>query len=69
MNLECEDICGLCSNPGADKIPHPCYWPTEQRPRTELVHAECERAECERAFEEYRSQVGEDGIKKFLRSI
>lgn len=44
-----DDICGLCGLPGADKIPHPIYWPQEQRPDTDLVHDECERAECERA--------------------
>lgn len=64
-----EDICGLCGLPGADKIHHPCYWPTEQHPETELVHSKCETEECERAFKEYRSQVGENGIKDFLGSI
>ena len=36
------DVCGLCGEPGADKIPHPHYWPTETRPDTEFVHATCE---------------------------
>jgi hypothetical protein len=44
-----EDICGLCGQPGADKIPHPCYWPGERRPDGPLVHAECEAEECRRA--------------------
>jgi hypothetical protein len=26
------DICGLCGEPGADKIPHSVYWPGEQGP-------------------------------------
>ncbi len=46
-----DDICGLCGQPGADKIPHPVYWPGEQRPDTDLVHAECEDAETHRACE------------------
>lgn len=44
-----EDICGLCGLHGADKIPQPVYWPGEQRPDTNLVHAECEEEECRRA--------------------
>lgn len=44
-----QDICGLCGEPGADKFPHWEYWPGEQRPGTELVHAECEAEECRRA--------------------
>lgn len=44
------DICGLCGKPGADKIPHPIYWPGEQQPNTPHVHAECESEETERAF-------------------
>lgn len=48
-NSEPDDICGLCGLPGADKIPHPVYWPQERRPDTDLVHAECEQEECERA--------------------
>ncbi len=67
--MEEEDICGLCGEGGADKLPHPCYWPTEQRPGTKLVHTECENDECERAFNEYHEQVGDDGIKRFLRTI
>lgn len=47
--MEGEDICGLCGLPGADKIPHPIYWPDERKPGTDLVHAECETAECARA--------------------
>lgn len=41
-----DDICGLCGEPGADKIPHPIRWPRERRPDTDLVHAECERQAC-----------------------
>ena len=48
-----DDICGLCGQPGADKMAlwtgNGIYWPGEERPETELVHAECEHAETERA--------------------
>jgi hypothetical protein len=46
---EADDICGLCGEPGADKEPHPLYWPGERRPDTALVHAECEHQEQGRA--------------------
>ena len=46
----CEEaICGLCGEHGADKVPHTNYWPGEQRPDSEYVHAECEQEECRRA--------------------
>ena len=60
-----DDICGLCGKPGADKIPHPVYWPGEQRPDTELIHAECEDAECKRAH----SRLTDREREAFLRSI
>jgi hypothetical protein len=44
-----EDICGLCGQPGADKIPCPEHWPGERIPDSEFVHAECEDEECRRA--------------------
>lgn len=47
------DLCGLCGQPGADKMAlwtgGGIYWPGEERPDTEFVHAECERRETERA--------------------
>jgi hypothetical protein len=67
MSEEQENICGLCGESGADKIPHPIHWPTEAVPNTNLVHTSCEWAECRRAFLEYRSRVGPDGIQEFLR--
>ena len=44
-----DDICGLCGQPGADKVPHPVHWPDEEIPDTEFVHAFCEEEECARA--------------------
>ena len=60
-----DDICGLCGEPGADKIPHPCYWPGEQRPDTPLVHAECEHEECRRAH----SLLSERQIRDVLDAV
>jgi len=46
----CADaLCGLCGEPGADKVPHPVYWPGERRPGGAWVHAVCEDEECRRA--------------------
>ena len=60
-----DDICGLCGELGADKIPHPVYWPGERRPDTEIVYAECEDEECKRAHAELSPEERE----AFLRSI
>ena len=49
INATCEDICGLCGGPGADKLAHPIHWPGEQVPDGPMVHSECEDAECRRA--------------------
>lgn len=53
---EDEDVCGLCYEPGADKMAlwtgGGVYWPGERRSETEFVHAECEREETERAHSE-----------------
>jgi len=46
------DICGLCGEPGADKIACPNHWPGEQTSHTGFVHAECENDEQIRAFNE-----------------
>lgn len=48
---EDEDICGLCGQPGADKVPRPILWPDERVPNTAFVHADCEAEECARASE------------------
>lgn len=50
MNEQDEDICGLCGEPGADKMHHPMHWPGERIPETKYVHRSCEEEECRRAF-------------------
>lgn len=65
MNNDNDDICGLCGLPGADKIPHPVYWPGEQRPDTEYVHSECEEEECQRACDELTEKERNDFLKLF----
>ena len=60
-----EDICGLCGEPGADKIAHPVYWPGEMRPVGLLVHAECEDAECGRAH----AALSDEQREAFLRGL
>lgn len=65
---ENDDICGLCGQPGADKMAlwtgDGIYWPGERIPETELVHADCEREETERAHaaltQEQRNVVLQD---------
>lgn len=48
-----DDICGLCGEPGADKMAlwtgGGIYWPGETVPDTEFVHQECEQEETARA--------------------
>ncbi len=50
------DICGLCGEPGADKMAIKTgggvYWPGEVVPDTDMVHQECEREETQRAFDQ-----------------
>ena len=58
-----EDICGLCGGPGADKIPHPVYWPGERRPTSKYVHAECEDGECGRAHAALTDKEREEFLK------
>lgn len=60
-----EDICGLCGEPGADKIPHPVRWPDERIPDTDYVHASCESDECARAH----ANLSDSQRIKFLDSI
>ncbi len=47
--LDADDVCGLCGERGADKIPAPRQWPGEREPDSRLVHDYCETAECSRA--------------------
>lgn len=58
-----EDICGLCGESGADKIPHPIHWPGEKEPETDFVHAECEDQECKRAHSELSDQQRQEFLK------
>lgn len=60
-----QDICGLCGEPGADKVAHPIHWPGECVPDGPLVHAECEVEECRRAHAALSDKQRED----FLRSL
>jgi len=60
-----DDICGLCGEPGADKMAHPMHWPGEQIPDGPLVHSECEAEECRRAHAELTPAQRE----AFLRTI
>lgn len=64
-----EDICGLCGEPGADKMAlwtgGGKYWPGETMPDTEMVHQECEQEETERAW----SILTQDERNAFLRKI
>jgi hypothetical protein len=62
---EAEDICGLCGEPGADKIPHPIHWPGERVPDGPLVHAQCESDECARAH----SLLSDKFRRDFLRNL
>jgi hypothetical protein len=65
MDDEKQDICGLCGQPGADKIPHHVHWPGEQLPNTQYVHALCEEVECRRAH----AALTWKEIQTFLNSI
>lgn len=60
-----EDICGLCGESGADKIPHPIHWPGETIPDGEFVHATCEQEECARAH----AALSDEQRRSFLRDL
>ena len=62
---EDEDICGLCGEPGADKIAHPNHWPGERVPDGELVHASCEDEECRRAH----AALSDEQRRQFLGTL
>jgi len=59
------DICGLCGNPGADKMAHPIHWPGEKIPDSPLVHSKCEEEECCRAH----YLLTDEQRKEFLKGI
>lgn len=60
-----EEVCGLCGHPGADKVPHPVYWPGEKVPHSKYVHAACEEEESARAM----SRMTLDERRAFLQSL
>ena len=64
-----EDICGICGQPGADKMAlwtgGGKYWPGEFIPESELVHSECEKSEQQRAF----YSLTEEERRRYLNSI
>ena len=64
-----EDICGLCGEPGADKMATwtggGVYWPGEEIPDSEFVHDECEREERARAH----SLLSTEEIRAILRGL
>ena len=71
MSEKDDDICGLCGEPGADKMAlwtgGGVYWLGETVPETELVHAECEQEETKRAHAEL-SQPQRDAVLRGITS-
>lgn len=75
MMDDSDDICGLCGQPGADKMAlwtgGSVYWPGETVPETEMVHQECEQEETRRAHaaltQAQREQFLDDVIKSACR--
>ena len=69
MSSEDEDICGLCGEPGADKMAMwtggGVYWPGETVPDAEFVHQECEQEETRRAH----ALLSQDERDAVLRGI
>lgn len=64
----CADaLCGLCGEPGADKVPHPVYWPGERRPGGVWVHAACEDEECYRAHAALSDEERERFLSRMRR--
>ena len=65
-----DDICGICGQPGADKMAlwtgGGVYWPGEFRPDTELVHQYCEQAETARAHAAL-TQEQRDAVLRSIR--
>ena len=68
---EDEDICGLCGEPGADKMAlwtgGGVYWPGERRSETQFVHSECESEETERAYRALSREEIEDALRSVWR--
>lgn len=72
-----DDLCGLCGEPGADKMAKwtggAIYWPGEERPDTEMVHSDCENEECRRAHAQLsqpqRDRVIDDAAKYGMNPV
>ena len=68
---EANDICGLCGEPGADKMAlwtgGGLYWPGETIPETELVHESCEVEETRRAHAAL-TQSERDAVLQAIRN-
>jgi hypothetical protein len=62
-----KDQCGLCGMGGADKVPHPVYLPGEERPETDLVHAECEGQETLRAFDALNPKERDNFLNQIVK--
>lgn len=66
---EDQDICGLCGEPGADKMARwtggGVYWPGEEPSASEFVHAYCEHEEQRRAH----AELSQDQRDEVLRGI
>lgn len=66
---ESQDICGLCGEPGADKMAAwtggGVLWPGEQMPDTQFVHSKCEHNERGRAH----ALLSDDERRRCLASI
>lgn len=71
MTQDNEDICGLCSQPGADKMAKWTgggkYWPGEQQPDSEYVHDECEDEECRRAHAALTDEQRQHCIEQIIK--
>ena len=62
-----DDLCFLCDQPGADKIPHPVNWPGERAvPPGRFVHQHCEQAETDRAFHALDEQARNNFLNRMI---
>lgn len=68
-----EDICGLCGEPGTDKMAGWTgggkYWPGEQASETQFVHASCEVEERRRAHAALTQPERDEFLEKIRQGI